>query len=94
MNEFFKLGERSTISLNERRWVLPCDCGFDELLHRIVTFDSIANAFATRSVANRAIDRVLRTGCQLGIRCGASEKRSGPTRTEVSPMDVRNWIVR
>jgi hypothetical protein len=78
MNEFFKLGgERSTISLNGRRRVLSRDCGFDELLHQIMTFDSIANAFARRSEANRATDRVLRTGCQLGIGAGLEKRDRG-----------------
>jgi hypothetical protein len=54
--------------------VLPRDCGFGELLHGIVTFDSIANAFPIRSEAGWATDRVLRTGCQLGIGAGQREE--------------------
>jgi hypothetical protein len=39
-----------------------------------VDFDSIANAFSLRSEANRATDRVLRTGYQLGICAGLARR--------------------
>jgi hypothetical protein len=51
------------------------DVEFSRVIVALMNCFIKANAFTIRSEANRATDRVLRTGCQLGIGAGSDSDR-------------------